>query len=93
MRTTIDIDDDKLLQLRQLAATRGEKGYSRLVDEALEAFLKRQRIEERQARLQRQSDAILAAAGTISEETADQMMESVRESRRNWRTPSSIPTS
>jgi hypothetical protein len=39
MRTTIEIADDKLIKLKKLAAERGERGYSGLVDEALEQYL------------------------------------------------------
>lgn len=38
MRTTIEIADDKLWRLREIAARRGEKGYSKIIDEALEAY-------------------------------------------------------
>jgi hypothetical protein len=38
MRTTIEIADDKLRSLREIAARRGEKGYSKIIDEALEAY-------------------------------------------------------
>lgn len=39
MRTTIEISDDTLRKLRELAARRGEKGYSRIVEEALGEYL------------------------------------------------------
>src|SRR5688500_16978858 len=39
MRTTIEIDDDKLIKLKKLAAERGERGYSGLIDKALEQYL------------------------------------------------------
>lgn len=38
MRTTIEIDDEKLIKLKKLAAERGERGFSKLVDAALAAF-------------------------------------------------------
>ena len=41
MRTTIEISDDKLARLRQMAALRGKRGYSELIDEALEEFFAR----------------------------------------------------
>ena len=39
MRTTIEIDDETLKKLRDLASERGERGYSRLINEALERYL------------------------------------------------------
>ncbi|HMO95079.1 MAG TPA: ribbon-helix-helix protein, CopG family [Tepidiformaceae bacterium] len=38
MRTTIELSDDTLRALRELAARRGEKGYSKIIAEALEAY-------------------------------------------------------
>ena len=41
MRTTIEIADDKLIKLKKLAAERGERGYSGLIDQALDRYLAR----------------------------------------------------
>ena len=38
MRTTIEIDDAKLVKLKTMAAERGERGFSVLIDEALERY-------------------------------------------------------
>ena len=83
MRTTIEIADDKLIKLKKLAAERGERGFSGLIDEALAAYLDNDGQEER--RRKSLAAAILAAAGSITDEEAEEMMRSVRESRRNWR--------
>ncbi len=85
MRTTIEISDDTLRKLRELAARRGEKGYSRIIEEALAAYFggslggpaDRRTREER----------LLALEGSISDEEAEEMKERIRESRRQWRTP------
>lgn len=50
MRTTLEITDAQRASLLELAARRGEKGFSRLVQEALDLYLrevgrKRARIE------------------------------------------------
>jgi predicted DNA-binding protein len=42
MRTTIEIPDDQRARLLELAARRGEKGFSALVREALELYLRDQ---------------------------------------------------
>ena len=39
MRTTVEIPDEQRAKLLQLAAQRGEKGFSRLVQEALDLYL------------------------------------------------------
>lgn len=80
MRTTIEIDDEKLIKLKKLAAERGERGFSKLVDEALAAFLG----DAEQQRRRRLANAICAAAGSITDETAEEMIRFARESRRTW---------
>ena len=39
MRTTVEIDDVYRAKLLELAARRGEKGFSRIIDEALHNYL------------------------------------------------------
>src|SRR3972149_4767993 len=39
MRTTVEITDEQRARLLELAARRGEKGFSKLVQEALERFI------------------------------------------------------
>lgn len=85
MRTTIEIADDKLVKLKKLAAERGERGFSVLVDEALERYLETDPDPDAErARRERQAEAIRALAGSIDDETADQLRRSVRESRASW---------
>lgn len=95
MRTTIEIADDKLRRLREIAAQRGEKGYSKIIDEALEAYFAPD--DGRAAALRREreerAERILALAGSISQEEAEAWKAEIRESRKRWRTPSSTPTS
>ena len=40
MRTTVEIRDDQRAKLLEIAARRGEKGFSRVVQEALDLFLR-----------------------------------------------------
>lgn len=79
MRTTIDIPDEQRAKLLKLAAERGEKGFSRLVQEALDRYL--DEAEEREQRVR----AALAALGTLSEEEAAELEESIRRLRSTWR--------
>ena len=81
MRTTIEIADDKLIKLKKLAAERGERGYSGLVDEALEQYLGRVALEspdERRAALKR-------LYGASDDATAKEVRERIAESRRHPR--------
>jgi len=50
MRTTIEISPEHRTRLMELAARRGEKGFSKLVQQALDAYLKSQTGEEEKRR-------------------------------------------
>ncbi len=79
MRTTVEIPDKQRARLLELAAERGEKGFSNLVQEALELYLR-----ENQVRRERVT-AARATLGTFSEEEAESLRESVRVLRESWR--------
>lgn len=79
MRTTVEISDSQRAQLLRLAAERGDKGFSRLVGEALERFLAEEGV--RKDRIQ----SALALEGTLDAESADEMEASVRRIRSTWR--------
>jgi predicted transcriptional regulator len=79
MRTTVEISDSQRAKLLKLAAERGEKGFSRLVGEALERFL-----EEEGSRKDRIQNA-LALEGTFGNEAADAIEASARRIRSTWR--------
>lgn len=79
MRTTVEIKDDLRAKLLSLAAKRKLKGFSSLVEEALESYLghdnsKEQRIER-----------ALAVKGSLTDEDADAMNAVVSELRSKWR--------
>ncbi len=78
MRTTIEIQDEQRARLLEIAARRGEKGFSKLVQEALELYL----------RDHEQRDAIETAhrlQGRLSGEEADELERSVADLRSRWR--------
>jgi len=79
MRTTIEIPDHQRARLLELAARRGEKGFSRLVQEALEKYLDEAAVREERVR-----DA-LGVIGGLDDESADRLEESVRRLRERWR--------
>lgn len=79
MRTTIELSDRQRAKLLELAAERGEKGFSRLVQEAIDRYL-----EENAARSERVR-AALEVAGSLDEESAAALEESVRRLRGTWR--------
>lgn len=84
MRTTIEIDDAKLAKLRQIAALRGKRGYSEVIDEALDRYLAdidRETEAERAARIAR----VLDVHGIWSDEVAEAVRARIKEDRKHWR--------
>lgn len=79
MRTTIDLPDELRAKLLAMAARRGEKGFSGLIEEAVERYLEE---EDRRREVVREA---LSAIGSLDEKEADRMRESVRRVRSAWR--------
>jgi metal-responsive CopG/Arc/MetJ family transcriptional regulator len=79
MRTTIELPDELRAKLLELAARRGEKGFSGLVAEAVARYLEGE--EEREERVR----AAKAALGSLDDAAAEALEASVRELRGRWR--------
>ena len=79
MRTTIEMTDEQRAKLLHLAAKRGVKGFSALVQEALDEYLKT--MEGKDAEVQ----AALAARGSLKGKDAEQLAEACRRVREDWR--------
>ncbi|HKK27511.1 MAG TPA: ribbon-helix-helix protein, CopG family [Gemmatimonadota bacterium] len=79
MRTTVEIPDEIRARLLELAARRGERGFSGIVEEALERYL----AEEERRR--ERAEAARAVLGSLEEEDADALLASVRRLRDRWR--------
>ena len=79
MRTTVDISPEQRARLMELAARRGEKGFSKLVQQALDAYLKSQAGEEDKRR------RALMLKGALDSREAEQLREATREIRESWR--------
>jgi metal-responsive CopG/Arc/MetJ family transcriptional regulator len=79
MRTTVEISDEQRAELLRLAAQRGEKGFSSLIREALDLYMRQHRARR----------AIVAQAldleGSFSEKEADALEASVLQLREKWR--------
>lgn len=79
MRTTVEIDDVHRAELLKLAAERGEKGFSRLIQEALDLYMRQHRARR---------DAVvkaLALQGTFTVGEGDALEASTRRLRGKWR--------
>lgn len=79
MRTTIEITDEQRARLLELAARRGVKGFSPLVQEAVDLYLESQAGRSEEVRL------ALAAIGSLDEKAATALRESAKSSRASWR--------
>jgi len=79
MRTTIELSDQHRAKLLERAAERGEKGFSRIVQEAVERYLLEQ--GSRRDRVQ----AAVDLRGSFGKVAADALEESVALSRSKWR--------
>lgn len=79
MRTTIEISEEHRAQLLELAARRGEKGFSSLVQEALDAFLEAQSGADDKRR------RALLLRGSLDERGAERLRASTAEIRGSWR--------
>lgn len=79
MRTTIELTDEQRAGLLQIAATRQMKGFSTLVQEAVDLYLAHHETNAERVR------EALSAFGTLDDEEADALVESARRARKTWR--------
>jgi hypothetical protein len=79
MRTTVEITNEQRAKLQQLAAKRGERGFSRLVQEALERYL--ENIDEHGRRVR----SAISVLGKIDDKSAQELETAVRALRKTWR--------
>jgi len=81
VRTTVELTDRQRSRLLALAAARREKGFSSLVQEAIDRYLAEIDAAEREAELRNG----LAAIGSVGDEVAERMEATFRELRSSWR--------
>jgi hypothetical protein len=79
MRTTFEMKPEHRSALLALAARRGEKGFSSLLAEAIDEFLKGE------AERRRRREDVLALANSINSEEAETLRHAIRELRKSWR--------
>jgi predicted transcriptional regulator len=79
MRTTIELPDEQRSRLVELAARRGEKGFSRIVQEAIALYL------EREATSGERVGRALALRGRLQGDEGDQLLAATEQARRSWR--------
>lgn len=79
MRTTIEITPEHRAKLLALAARRGAKGFSQLVGEALEVYLRAEADREAQRR------RAVRLKGTLPAREARALRDTAETVRRTWR--------
>ena len=79
MRTTVEISDSQRAALVRIAAERGEKGFSAVLREAVDLYLKQHRGRAAAVR------EALAARGALSDAEAAEFVADVRRVREHWR--------
>lgn len=79
MRTTVEITEEQRAELLRLAARRRLKGFSALIQEALDRYLAEQASREGAI------EAALALKGSLGNDEADQLAERTKSIREAWR--------
>ena len=81
MRTTIELSEDHREKLRLLALERGDRGFSQIIETAIDLYLNEINEESRRERGRRALEALEA----ISPETGEHLAAHVTELRSRWR--------
>ena len=79
MRTTVEMKAEHRSALLALAANRGEKGFSSILAEAIQAYLDEEKVRRRRR------ETFISLAGSLSEEEGNELRASVLRLRENWR--------
>ena len=79
MRTTIELKNESRARLLEVAATRGEKGFSRLINEAVDLYLKTVAADRERRR------AALSLRGRLGNEEARALRTATAALRESWR--------
>lgn len=77
MRTTVEVTAEQHEALVAIARRRGLRGFSQVVQEALDAYLSDLSAAE--------VDLLLSLEGSIDEEEEDRMRNSIEKARASWR--------
>ncbi len=79
MRTTIEINPEHRARLLELAARRGHKGFSKIVEEALDAYLKAQAASTKARK------RVRLLQGALSARESRALRDATAEVRASWR--------
>ena len=79
MRTTVELPEDMIAALHALAVRKGQRGYSKVMEEAVAYFI------EDQEKKDRDRASVLKMKGTWAKSEADETRERIEELRKNWK--------
>ncbi|WP_343571696.1 hypothetical protein [Mycobacterium sp.] len=82
MRTTVEITDAQHRALSAIAQRRGVRGFSSLVQEALDAYLANLNTDE--------VDIRLGLEGMLTDSDAKQLRSRINDVRTTWRAPANL---
>jgi hypothetical protein len=80
MRTTVELRDDQHAALAALASRRGIRGYSAIVQEALDLYLQEHAAER--------LTEVLQLRGILADDEAAEVERRIAEAWRTWKTAS-----
>lgn len=79
MRTTVELSNDHRSSLHSLAARRGLRGYSKLIQEAVDLYIQEMTAKEGGAK------HLLQMRGSWTKEEARKFQKKLRGIRKNWK--------
>ncbi len=79
MRTTVEMKSEHRAALLTLAASRGQKGFSEVLGDAISAYLRGEEERETRNRL------FHSLAGTLTEDEGNELESEVETVRASWR--------
>jgi hypothetical protein len=81
MRTTIELSNEHRSSLHSIAARRGLRGYSKVIQEAVDLYI------QKMTKGEGVSKELLAMRGTWNSQEGKEFRRKLKEIRRNWKLP------
>jgi len=79
MRTTVEMKPEHRSALLSLASRRGQKGFSAVLGEAIEHYLRAEQDREKRRK------SLLSLGGSLSSQEAVKLRRTVQDLREHWR--------
>jgi hypothetical protein len=79
MRTTVEMKPEHRSALLSLASRRGQKGFSAVLGDAIETYLRQEADREKRRK------KLLSFRGSVAAESAEKLRRTTRDLREHWR--------